>query len=719
MSRVVLKIEGMSCSACSNSLEKYLNKQENIKNAKVNLVLALACIEYQNLSIEEINQYVKEAGFKSLGIYKKESLKKSSKVKNLIIYGCILIITMYISMAHMLNLIEIPFLSIKRYPENYSLVLFILSMIFIFYGKNIISSGFKNIFYRHPNMDSLVAIGTLTSLVYSFVNMILVLLGNNKYVNYLYFESVATIIYFIKLGRYVDSTCKNNTKSALNELVSITPEYAILKGGQKVTIDEVKIGDILISSPGSKIAVDGEIIKGDAHFDEAFITGESKKVKKSIKDRVLAGSLNYDGYIEYKALKIGTNSTISEIIKLVIDASNNKSKVSRLVDKLCSIFIPLVILIAFITLIICIILGYSLNESLIIFVTILVVSCPCALGLATPLVTIISVGKLAKEKILIKTGEAIENVNKIDTIVFDKTGILTYGDLKLSRYFNYGNYSNTELLKIVASLESKSSHPIAKAFEDYDIYNVDDFNSLSGIGLYGKINNKEIYIGNSKLFSKLKIENNYILDEEKLVEKENSIIYVIENKKVIGLIGVKDVVRNSIKETIIKLKNKYNIIMLTGDSKVTAHAVAASLEIDNVEANLSPKEKNDYIMKLQKNNHKVIMIGDGINDALALTTSNVGISFNSATDIAANSSDIILINNDLNSLINLFEISKKSVRNIKQNLFWAFAYNLCMIPIAIGLLKPLGITINPMIASLTMVLSSLTVTLNTLRLKLK
>ena len=502
---------------------------------------------------------------------------------------------------------------------------------------------------------------------------------------------------------------------------------ALLKVNNKekeVSIDEVKKNDILICKPGMKIAVDGVITSGKSYIDESFITGESIPVKKTIDDKVVAGSINVDGYIEYKAQKIGKNSTISEIVRLVVEATSTKAPIQRIADKVSSYFVPSVMLIAFITFILYLIFNSSFNEAIISFVTVLVVACPCALGLATPLAIVISEGVCAKNGILVKSSETLENANKVDTIVFDKTGTLTYGNLKISKIYNYSNYSDEELIKKIASIETKSTHPIKNAFINYieerniKLDEISNFKNISGIGLEANIVKNKIYIGNNKLFKKLKIDNAYTNDEKKLSNLGNSIVYVIENKNVLGLIGVKDIIRDNAKDTIKYLKKlDKKIIMLTGDNENTANIIAQSIGIKDVISNVMPQEKVKVIKNLIKDGNNVMMVGDGINDAPSLVSADIGVSMNSGTDIAADSSDVILMNDDLEKIISLISISKKTISNIKQNLFWAFFYNVCMIPIAIGLLKPFNISMNPMFAGFAMMISSLTVVFNSLRLK--
>ena len=588
MNKVILKIDGMSCSACSNGLEKYLNKQKGVNMASVNLVLAQAMIEYDDLlSIDDLERFVDEAGFKSLGVFDEaKEVKKKDNKKILIIFSILALLTMYISMSHMVGLPVIPFLHMINHPVNYVVCLFILSILFIIYGFDILKSGIKKIIHKSPNMDSLVTVGVLSSFIYSFVNMMLIVNGKFELVEFLYFESVCIIIYFIKLGRYIDKKSKEKTKEAIKELVQITPEYAFLKtenGERKVTIDLVKKDDILICKPGMKIAVDGIVTNGKSHTNESFITGESIPVKKEKDNKVIAGSINIDGFIEYKALNIGKNSTISQMVKLVIESMNTKPKIALMADKVSSYFVPSIFIIAFLTFIVYILLGKEISEALITFVTVLVVACPCALGLATPLAIVVSEGMCAKKGILIKSSETLELAHKIDTVVFDKTGTLTYGELRVSKVFNYSKYKEKELLNIVASLESLSTHPISNAFKNYDKKTVNDFENIDGIGITGKINKKEYYVGNNKLFKNLKIENTYLEDEKELSSNGNSLLYVIENNKVIALIGVKDIIRENAKKVISKL-NDLNIqtIMLSGDNQETSKIIAESLNIKNI-----------------------------------------------------------------------------------------------------------------------------------------
>lgn len=714
MKKITLKIEGMTCSACSNGLEKYLLKQSGIIDAVVNLVMGQAVITYDdNLDVKRIEEYIKDAGFKSLGEASDiDFIKNTYRDKTNLIIIFILMIAIYFS----------------KVLAKYSLLISLLLTIIVLYlSRDILKSGIKNLKYKTPNMDSLVTISVLSSFIYSTYNSIIYILGNDN-VN-IYFDSVSMVLFFIKLGRYIERNSKNKTISTIKDLVKITPEKALLKIDNteiETTIDEVRVNDILIVKPGMKIAVDGIIVSGTSYLDESFITGESIPIKKTVGDKVIAGSMNYDGVLEYKALKIGKDSTISEIVHLVVDATNTKPKVAKIADKLSSYFVPILLVIAILTFIIYLLLGNNFNTSLDTFVTILVVACPCALGLATPLAIVVATGISAKNGILVKSGEVLESASKVDTIIFDKTGTLTKGNLTISKIYKDNTYTDKELLKVVASCEANSTHPISYTFKNYakvhklKLYKVEEYRDISGIGITGKIDNATYYLGNNKIITKLNISNPYSIEEVNLTKEGNSIIYVIKNNKVIALIGIKDTLRDESIEVISKLKSLgKNVIMLTGDNEEVANIVGKELGIDNIVANVTPKEKANLINKLKIENKKIMMVGDGINDAPSLALANIGVSLEGASDIATNTADVIILKNNLTRIVSLVIISKKTLNNIYGNLFWALIYNICMIPIAIGLFKPLGLVLNPVMASIAMILSSLTVVFNALSLKRK
>ena len=730
MKKVLLKIEGMTCSACSSGLEKYLNKQDGIISASVNLIMNNASIEYDDtkLTLEQVEKFVDKAGFSSAGIdnLEKEEKKKSNEKYKLIGISVISILILYISMSHMVGLPVIPFLDMMAHPINYAISLLILTIIVLLMGIDILKNGYKNLVHKTPNMDTLVTIGVMASFIYSIYGTVMILKGKTIYVESLYYESAAIVIFFIKIGKYVESKNRDKTKEALQQLMSITPNHAIIiRDGKEetVTLDEIQKGDIVICKPGEKIAVDGEVVEGTTHINESFITGESVPVKREKGSKVIAGSINYEGTIKYKAEKIGKESTVSEIVRLVVEATNTKAPIAKVADTISGYFVPTIIIIAIIAFAIWFMITKNIATAINIFVTILVVACPCSLGLATPLAIVIASGNASKKGILIKTSEALENAHKIKTICFDKTGTLTKGELTISKIYNYSNLKENEIIRIVASIENKSEHPIARAIvneaknQKIELEDVEEFKSIPGYGVSANINQNKYLIGNKKLM----LENNITISQEQdelnLVSDGNSILFVTEGQKLIALIGVKDVLKAESKDIVQKLKKRnIKVVMLTGDNEKTAKAIANQIGVDEVIANVLPKQKAEEIKKF-KEKGLVMMCGDGINDSVSLVTADIGVSVSSGTDIAMDSSNVVLMNDNLEKIEDLISISEKTIKNIKQNLFWAFFYNICMIPIACGILEPLGVVMNPMIAAFAMTISSLTVVLNALRLK--
>ena len=731
MKKINLKIGGMSCSACSNGLEKYLNKQTGVISASVNLVMANALIEYDEgvLNRKKIEKFVKEAGFESLGLFDEFEKNSSPKMSKLwfVIMTALAVILMYISMGSMIGLPEIPFLAMHTHDKSFASSLLILTVPFLVYGFDIIKSGFKNLFHRTPNMDTLVTLGVLTSLIYSIFSVVMIFMGHHHYIHRLYFESAAIVIYFIKLGRYIDSVSKDKTKEAIQSLVQITPNDAVIKtaeGEKKVTIDEIQKGDTVICKPGERIAVDGTITFGKTHLDESFITGESKPAAKEIGAKVIAGSINYDGYIEYSAERIGKESTISEIVHIVTEASSAKIPLARIADRISSYFVPTIIGIAILSFVGYLAAGQGFNAALNTFVTVLVVACPCSLGLATPLAIVVSEGRCAKNGILIKKGDVLETASKINKVVFDKTGTLTYGNLKISRVVDFGKMPEKDMMSLVCSAEAKSSHPISKAFAEYAKDNTltlsepEQFENIDGMGIRTVIDGKSYYFGNAKLLAKYGIEHDSLDDANALADEGTPRVYVADEVQILSIIGINDIIRDNV-DRLIRTLHSFHVepIMLTGDNEQTAKKIAAQAGIEHVISGVLPAEKGNVIKELKAEGDKVMMIGDGINDSPALALSDIGVSVNSGSDIAMNSADVILMNDDLMKIPELIRTSRATVRNIKQNLFWAFFYNCLMIPIAIGALKHFNITINPMIASLAMTLSSFTVIINALRLR--
>ena len=785
MKKVLLKIDGMTCSACSSGLEKYLNKQDGVINATVNLVMNNASVEYDEnkLDIPQIEKFVQKAGFESLGIdnLQKEEKKKSRENYKLWGFTATAILTMYISMGHMIGLPEVPFLSMHNNTINYTIALLILSIVSIIIGRDILKNGYKNLIHRTANMDTLVGLGVLSSFLYSIYGTYMIFKGYHEYAENLYYESVVIILFFIHIGRYVEARNKDKTKEAIQSLMMITPNKAtILRDGREkqVTLDEIIKGDIVVCKPGEKIAVDGEVTDGVTHIDESFVTGESVPSKKDVGSKVIAGSINYEGTIKYKAEKIGKESTVSEIVRMVVEATNTKAPIAKIADKISGYFVPAIIIIAILSAIVWLIIGQSFAFAINVFITVLVVACPCSLGLATPLAIVVSSGIASKAGILIKNSESLENAHKVKTVVFDKTGTLTKGKLSVSKMFSYYKLCGVnvdideDIMQIVASIENKSEHPIARGIVNFatennmELLEVKNFKNIAGYGVSAEYKNVEFLIGNRKLMEENNVDISEAIEDEEELEKDgNSILFVAEsvkerkkidrsendeldkkqtglnesdeykeeeivkvdennNKKetseqykLIALIGVKDIIKDNADDVVEQLhKQNVNVVMLTGDNEKTAKAIAQQLGITEVIANVLPKEKAEKIKEL-KQNGLVMMCGDGINDSVSLVTADIGVSVGSGTDIAMDSSDVVLMQDDLEKIPELMDISKRTIRNIKQNLFWAFFYNICMIPIAMGVFSIWGLTMNPMFASLAMTLSSITVTLNSLRLK--
>ena len=744
MKKVLLKIDGMTCSACSSGLEKYLNKQDGVINATVNLVMNNASVEYDEnkLDIPQIEKFVQKAGFESLGIdnLQKEEKKKSREKYKLWGFTAIAILTLYIAMGHMIGLPEVPFLSMHNNPINYTIALLILSIVSIIMGRDILKNGYKNLIHRTANMDTLVGLGVLSSFLYSIYGTYMIFKGHHEYVENLYYESVVIILFFIHIGRYVEARNKDKTKEAIQSLMMITPNKAtILRDGKEkqVTLDEIVKGDIVICKPGEKIAVDGEVTDGVTHIDESFVTGESVPSKKDVGSKVIAGSINYEGTIKYKAEKIGKESTVSEIVRMVVEATNTKAPIAKIADKISGYFVPAIIIIAILSAIVWLIIGQTFAFAINVFITVLVVACPCSLGLATPLAIVVSSGVASRAGILIKNSESLENAHKVKTVVFDKTGTLTKGKLSVSKMFSYYKLCGVnvdideDIMQIVASIENKSEHPIARGIVNFatennmELVEVENFKNIAGFGVSAEYNSTEFLIGNSKLMQENDVDISVAIEDEEELEKDgNSILFVAENKKetskqykLLALIGVKDVIKDNAYYVIDKLHSQnVNVLMLTGDNERTAKNIADKIGITEVIANVLPKEKAERIKEL-KQNGLVMMCGDGINDSVSLVTADIGVSVGSGTDIAMDSSDVVLMQDDLEKIPELMDISKRTIRNIKQNLFWAFFYNICMIPIAMGVFSTWGLTMNPMFASLAMTLSSITVTLNSLRLR--
>ena len=747
--KLELKIDGISCQACVAKIERKLSRTDGVEKALVNISNNMADIEYDEKEIKasEIMKIIEKLGYTPKRREdlkdKEEALRAEKKLKSELTKSKIAIvlslILMYISMSHMFGL-PVPHII---YPVdhifNYVAIQFIIAVTVMIIGKRFYKVGFRQLFMLSPNMDSLVAVGTSSAFIYSLYISYKIFADNNIHLMHsLYYESAAMIIAFVMLGKYLETLSKGKASAAIKKLVNFQAKKAnIIRNGEIVEIDinEVSKGDIVFIKPGEKIPVDGTIIEGHSTIDEAMITGESIPVEKLENDKVYSGSINKDG-----ALKVVVNATegetlISKIAKLVEDAQMTKAPIARLADKVSLIFVPTVIFIAiFAALLWWFLIKYnvvSVSQNhfefvLTIFISILIIACPCSLGLATPTAIMVGTGKGAELGILIKSGEALEKLNEIDTIVFDKTGTLTEGTPKVIDIVSIDNVlSKDEILKIAASMEVNSEHPLGKAVYDeakeknVELYEVKKFLSISGRGVIGEIEEKKYLLGNKKLLIDNGISN---LHEEEIHKYElegKTTILLADQEKLIAFITLADVVRNESIELIEKLK-KENIktYMLTGDNERTAKVIAKKLGIDDVIAEVSPEDKYKKVKDLQEQGRKVVMVGDGVNDSPALAQADVGMAIGSGTDIAIESADIVLMSKDIETILTAIRLSKATIKNIKENLFWAFFYNSCGIPIAGGLLYLFtGHLLNPMLAGLAMGLSSVSVVTNALRLK--
>ena len=716
MKNIILNVGGMTCSGCSARLEKYLNKQEGIFSASVNLVLATAKIEYDEnlLDVNKLNKFIEEAGFTSYGEEYNKNKRKPERFV-LLIYAVLTILLMYISMGNMFKIKMPNIIDMHSNPIIYAVSLAVITFLYFIYGFDIIKSGIKNLVNKMPNMDSLIMIGVIVNYLYSLFNMILVFKGDMNGLHHLYFEASAMTILFVKIGRFIDKNNRIKATDAVRGLVSVTPKKAVklVDGEEKtVTINEISKGDIIVCRPGEKIAVDGVVRKGRTNINEALITGESKPVHKEIGNEVIAGSINCNGYIEYEAVRIGRETNISNIVKMVVEATNSKTEIQKFVDKVSGIFVPVIFILAVLASILNFIVIRDISIAVNVFVTVLVVACPCALGIATPLAMVVSIGKLSKNGIFIKSSESLEILKGIKNIVFDKTGTLTNGKFSV-----VDKNISDENMQILQSIEFNSKHPIAQSICEYSDFNkmeVTNFREIEGYGVQADIGNSTYYVGSSKFVKEQCINNIYCNDEEKFLSNGYTIVYLFNNDGVLGIVGLADTVKDGVKELIQELKNmNKNIYMLTGDNEAAAKIIANEIGIDNVESNLTPKQKLVYVSNMNDDTNSVMMVGDGINDSPSLKSAAIGVSVEGGSDVSADSSDIILMNSNIGIISLLLKVGKKTNRIIKQNLFWAVFYNCLMIVVATGLLP---IHINPMIASMAMMMSSLMVVFNSLRL---
>lgn len=730
-------VTGMSCASCANAVEKALNKNNDI-NASVNFATEKLNIEYdeKKYNFDKIREIVESAGYglvedmiedKKMELYQ----EKIKSLKNRLILAIIFVVPLlYISMGHMLGAVLPEFLNPKVNPLNFALAQFVLTLPIIYAGRDFFLHGFKNLVRKSPTMDSLIAIGATAAVLYGIYATFRIVTVDPEAHMDLYYETAGTIITLILFGKLLEAKTKGQTSSAIKKLIGLQPKKAkIIENGaeKEVLIENLKVGDIVIVKPGEKIAVDGRIVEGATSIDESMLTGESLPVSKKVGDKVVGGSINKNGSIRFEATEIGKNTVLSQIIKLVEEAQGSKAPISRMADIVSAYFVPIVIGIAIITGIAWFLSGSGLVTALSFFIAVLVIACPCALGLATPTSIMVGTGKGAENGILIKSGEALETAHKIKTVVFDKTGTITKGKPVLTDLIAYGKYNENELLKIAASVENDSEHPLAEAIvnkakeKNIEIKPYEKFRAMPGYGIRAIFEGKEVQIGNRKLMENRKINVEISQKDYDILSNEGKTpMYISIDNELAGLVAVADVIKETSKEAVEKLKKMgIKSIMLTGDNEKTAKFISKQVGIDDVISEVLPYQKSQKVKELQEKDEFVAMVGDGINDSPALAQANVGIAIGNGTDVAIESADIVLIRNDLRDVAGAISLSKATITNIKENLFWALFYNVLGIPFAAGIFYAFfnGPKLDPMIAAFAMSFSSVSVLGNALRLK--
>lgn len=737
MKNSTFNVTGMSCASCARTVENALNKNEDIK-ASVNIATEKVNIEYDEnkYNFEKIKKIVENSGYGLVETLSEEQKMqmyedKIKSLKNKLILAAVFAIPLiYISMGHMMGIHLPDIINPKKNAVIYSIVQLLLTIPVVYAGRDFFIHGFKNLARKSPTMDSLIAMGASAAIVYSLYATYMTITVDPEYHMNLYFESAGTIITLILLGKLLEARTKGQTSSAIKKLIGLQPKKAkIIENGieKEVLIENIKVGDIIVVKPGEKIAVDGKIVSGNTSVDESMITGESIPVSKNPGDKVIGGSINKNGSIQFEATEIGKDTVLSQIIKLVEEAQGSKAPISRMADIVAGYFVPIVIVIATVTGIIWFISGSGLTAALTFFISVLVIACPCALGLATPTSIMVGTGKGAENGILIKSGEALETAHKIKTVVLDKTGTITKGKPVLTDLKVYNNFDENEILQLAASAENNSEHPLAEAIvngakeRNVEFKQYDKFRAMPGYGIRATIDEKEIQIGNRKLMASRKISTEDAEKDYEILSNEGKTpMFISVNNELAGLIAVADVVKETSKGAIERMhKLGLKVIMLTGDNEKTAKYIAKEVGIDSVIAEILPFQKSEEVKKLQEAGEFVAMVGDGINDSPALAQANVGIAIGSGTDVAIESADIVLIKNDLNDVAGAIALSKATITNIKENLFWAFFYNVIGIPFAAGIFYAFfnGPKLDPMIAAFAMSLSSVSVLMNALRLK--
>lgn len=745
LNQTIIPISGMTCASCAKAVERSVGKLDGVQTVDVNFATEKASISYipEKVKLSEIKEAIKKAGYEPRDAENKnavdeDKIRKEKEVKSLLIKFIVSAVfavpLFYIAMGQM---IKEPFgplplpqiINPDINPLNFGLIQLFLTIPIIIAGYKFYTIGTKAILSKSPNMDSLIAIGTGAALSYSLYSLYLTFNGDMMAIHNMYFESAGVIITLVLLGKFLESVAKGKTSEAIKKLMGLSPKTAIIIKDNKeieIPIEEVEVGDVIVVKPGSKIPVDGIVVEGHTSVDESMLTGESIPVEKSVGSHVVGASINKNGTIKFKAEKVGSDTAISQIIKLVEDAQGSKAPIAKLADVISGYFVPIVFAIAVIVSIAWFISGKDIEFALSIFIAVLVIACPCALGLATPTAIMVGTGKGAENGILIKGGEALESTHKINTIVFDKTGTITEGKPVVTDIITDGDINKDELLKIAASAEKGSEHPLGEAIvkegekKNLGLYNIDKFVAIPGHGIEVEIESKGILLGNKKLMQDRKIALRKLEEiSDKLAAEGKTPMYIAINNKIAGIIAVADIVKESSAKAIMKLHDMgIEVAMITGDNKKTADAIARQVGIDKVLAEVLPQDKSSEVKKLQSEGRFVAMVGDGINDAPALAQADIGMAIGSGTDVAMESADIVLMKSDLMDVPTAIKLSRSTMRNIKENLFWAFAYNVIGIPIAAGVLYLFGgPLLNPVIAALAMAFSSTSVLLNALRLK--
>lgn len=728
-------VEGMTCAACVRAVEIATNKVYGVKKANVNLATEKITIEYdtEEASVFDLKKAVEDAGYKLIIEKKDRAVEESERniklLKFRFIFSAIFTIPLlYISMGHMVGLPLPNILNPDLNPLNFVIAQLALTIPVIVMGYKFYKVGFRTLIKRNPNMDSLIAIGTAAAFIYGIYAFIKIIGGEHHFVHQLYFESAAVIITLITLGKYFEARSKGKTSEAIKKLMGLTPKNALVERDGKeivIPIEDVVVGDIIIVRPGERMPVDGVVVSGNTSVDESMLTGESIPVEKGVGDKIVGASINKFGSIKYRATKVGSDTVLAQIIKLVEEAQGSKAPISKLADVISGYFVPIVIILAIISSVLWFIFKKDLEFALTIFISVLVIACPCALGLATPTAIMVGTGKGAENGVLIKSGEALETAHKIDVIVFDKTGTITEGKPVVTDIITE-TLKEDELLAIAASSEKASEHPLGEAIVNeatkrgLELKEVSSFRAIPGAGIAVEIEDMDVLLGNLKLMNDNNINlNSFENHARELADMGKTPMYIAINKKIAGIIAVSDVVKENSKLAISKLQQMgIKVAMITGDNARTAKAISKQVGIDIVLAEVLPEDKANEVKKLQQDGSLVAFVGDGINDAPALAQADVGIAIGSGTDIAMESAEIVLMKSDLLDVVTAIKLSKNTIKNIKQNLFWAFAYNVLGIPLAMGILHIFGgPLLNPMFAGAAMSFSSVSVVLNALRLR--